>query len=155
MSWLNPFVVPYRSSGTGRFMNQSPKANRPLDHVAIAVNSIEESRSLFELLSGDSCSTTETIEAQGVNVAFIGTIELLEPIHPETTVGRFLESRGQALHHIAFRTDNLEKELARLEEAGIRLIDKEPRVGANGHKVAFLHPSTTGGVLVELIERSG
>ena len=135
-------------------MLHSPAANRPLDHVAIAVHSIEQSRGLYELLSGERCSTPETLETQGVRVAFVGTVELLEPLGPETSVGRFLTRRGQALHHIAFRTDDLEGELARLDATGIQLIDRVPRPGAFGHMVAFLHPSSTGGILTELVQRT-
>lgn len=126
---------------------------RELDHVAIAVHSIEASRSHYELVTGAVCSTPEVLEAQGVRVAFVGWIELLEPLAAETTVGRFLERRGQALHHVAFRTDDLRAELSRLADAGVRLIDSEPRLGAGGHQVAFLHPSSTGGVLTEMVQR--
>jgi methylmalonyl-CoA/ethylmalonyl-CoA epimerase len=125
-----------------------------MDHVAIAVHSIEESRGLFELLSGDACSTPEILEDQGVRVALVGTIELLEPLGPDTTVGRFLARRGQALHHIAYCTNDLEDELARLEAAGVQLIDRTPRPGAYGHMVAFLHPSSAGGILTELVQRT-
>lgn len=128
-------------------------ANRPLDHVAVAVHSIEASRGLFELLSGDSCSPPETLEAHGVRVAFVGFVELLEPLGPDTTIGRFLQRQGQGLHHIAYRTQDLEGDLARLDAEGVPLIDRTPRTGAGGHRVAFLHPSGTGGILVELVER--
>ena len=135
-------------------MLYSSTTHRPVDHVAIAVHSIEESRGVFELLSGQRCSTPESLEAQGVRVAFVGTIELLEPLGPDTTVGRFLARRGQALHHIAYRIDDLGSELARLDAAGVRLIDRTPRPGAFGHMVAFLHPSSTGGILTELVQRT-
>lgn len=134
-------------------MTYVSEAGRPVDHVAVAVHSIEESRPLYELLSGASCSPPETLETQGVRVAFVGSIELLEPLGPDTTVGRFLERRGPSLHHIAYRTDDLEADLARLKAEGIRLLDEAPRIGARGHKVAFLHPDATAGVLVELVER--
>lgn len=127
---------------------------RPIDHVAVAVQSIAESGPVFELLTGEPLSVAETLPAQGVRVAFVGALELIEPLGPDTTVGRFLDRKGQALHHIAYRSDDLERDLARLDAAGIRLIDRTPRTGANGHRVAFLHPSSTGGVLVELVERS-
>lgn len=136
-------------------MISSLRARRPIDHVAVAVHSIAASSPLFELLSGESCSPPETLPAQGVRVAFVGSVELLEPLAPDTTVGRFLERRGEGLHHIAYRTDDLEADLATLDAAGLRLIDREPRPGANGHRVAFVHPSATGGILVELVERSG
>lgn len=135
-------------------MVRSPLTRLPLDHVAVAVQSIEENCRLFELLSGESCSNPEVLEAQGVRVAFVGDIELLEPLAADTTVGRFLERRGQALHHVAYRTDDLEGELARLEAAGLRLIDRSARIGAKGHLVAFIHPSSTDGILVELVQRS-
>ena len=125
-----------------------------VDHVAIAVHSIEASRRALELVSGHSCTSPETLEAQGVRVAFVGAVELLEPLRPDTTVGRFLERRGEGLHHIAYRTRDLAGELARLEAAGVPLIDRAPRAGAGGHRVAFLHPSACGGVLVELVERA-
>ncbi len=130
------------------------EARRPLDHVAVAVHSIEDSRALFELLAGGSCSPPETLPDQGVRVAFVGAVELLEPLAEDTTVGRFLQRRGPGLHHVAYRVDDLASELRRLEAEGIRLVDREPRAGARGHRVAFLHPSSTGGVLVELVQRS-
>ena len=129
-------------------------ADRALDHVAVAVHSIDESGRLFELLTGEVCSQPEPLEEQGVRVAFIGAIELLEPLGPDTTVGRFLNRRGPGLHHIALRTDDIASELARLSSEGVRLIDSEPRIGAGGHLIAFLHPSTTGGVLIELVQRT-
>jgi methylmalonyl-CoA/ethylmalonyl-CoA epimerase len=125
-----------------------------LDHVAIAVHSLEESARPFELLTGATRSQPETLETQGVRVMFVGRLELLEPLGPDTTVGRFLAKRGQALHHIAYRTDDLHAELARLSRAGWRLVDAEPRTGARGHLVAFIHPASTGGVLTELVQVS-
>jgi methylmalonyl-CoA epimerase len=131
------------------------RAKRPLDHVAVAVRSIEASRGLFESLSGEACTEPETLQAQGVRVAFVGQVELIEPLGPETTVGRFIERRGQSLHHIAYRTSDLDRELARLDADGVALIDRVPRQGARGHRVAFIHPSASGGVLVELVEAAG
>lgn len=125
---------------------------RPLDHVAIAVHSIEESSSHYELLSGERCSPPEILEAQGVRVAFVGTVELLEPLGPDTTVGRFLSRRGSALHHIAYCTEDIIADLDRLRSEGVRLIDEEPRPGAGGHLVAFVHPKSTGGILIELVQ---
>ena len=136
-------------------MNYVSVTNRPIDHVAVAVHSIDESRGVYELLSGERCSRPETLEAQGVRVAFVGFIELLEPLGPETSVGRFLERRGPSLHHIAYRSDDLEADLARLEADGVELIDRIPRAGAGGHRVAFLSPSASGGILIELVEHSG
>ncbi|MCK5651995.1 MAG: methylmalonyl-CoA epimerase [Gemmatimonadetes bacterium] len=124
----------------------------PLDHVAVAVASIEEARALFELVTGEACSPMESIESQGVKVAFVGTVELLEPTDPQGAVARFLERRGSGLHHVAFRVPDLESALSELAAAGIRLIDEVPRIGARGHRVAFLHPDSTQGTLIELVQ---
>lgn len=126
--------------------------SQPLDHVAVAVASIEASRPLFELLTGAVCSPIESLPDQGVDVAFVGSVELLEPRGADTPVGRFLDRRGPGLHHVAFRVEDLEAALDRFEEEGLRRIDPAPRPGARGHRVAFLHPESAGGVLVELVE---
>jgi methylmalonyl-CoA epimerase len=123
-----------------------------LDHVAIATESIERAAPLFELLTGDACSRVEEIPHQGVNVAFVGPLELLEPRGPDTGVARFLERRGPGLHHIAFRVPDLSAALTRLAEGGVELIDEKPRPGARGHQVAFIHPRSAGGVLWELVQ---
>jgi len=124
----------------------------PIDHVAIAVASIQEARASWELLTGTPLSGEETLPEQGVRVAFLGEVELIEPLGPETGVGRFLARRGSGIHHLAFRVPNLEAELERLRHAGVALIDETPRDGARGHRVAFLHPKSTGGILIELVE---
>lgn len=124
----------------------------PLDHVAVAVISLEEAAPTFELISGDARSPVETLESQGVRVTFVGSMELLEPLGSETTVGRFLRKRGPGLHHIAYRVPNLSQALQRLKAEGVILIDETPRAGARGHQAAFLHPKSTGGILVELVE---
>jgi methylmalonyl-CoA epimerase len=128
----------------------------PLDHVAIAVPSISAVLPLFESLTGGTISPIETIPAQLVNVAFVGTgtgrLELLEPTAPESTVQKFLDRRGSGLHHIAYRVPDLKAALTRLAMAGVRLIDREPRSGAGGHRIAFVHPASTSGVLIELVE---
>ena len=128
----------------------------PLDHVAIAVPSITAALPLFELLAQTAGSPVERVESQKVDVLFIGTgagrIELLQPTAPDSTVQKFLDRRGPGLHHIAYRVPDIAAALERLAAAGIRLIDREPRPGAGGHRVAFLHPESTHGVLVELVE---
>jgi methylmalonyl-CoA epimerase len=127
-----------------------------LDHVAVAVPSITAALPIFELLTGSSGSPVERVEAQKVDVAFVGTgtgkIELLQPTGSDSTVQKFLDKRGTGLHHIAYRVADIEGALDRLRAAGVRLIDEKPRPGAGGHRVAFLHPSSTHGVLVELVE---
>jgi methylmalonyl-CoA/ethylmalonyl-CoA epimerase len=125
---------------------------RPLDHVAVAVTSIDAVRALYERLSGAPGSPTEEVPDQGVNVAFFGQVELIEPRDAQSGVARFLETRGPALHHVAWRVPDLAAELDRLASEGFELIDREPRPGAGGHRVAFLHPRSTGGILVELVE---
>ena len=129
--------------------------NLPLDHVAIAVESIAASLPVFESLLGAAGSPVEHVASQGVSVSFVGTgngrLELLEPSGPDTTVGRFLSRRGPGLHHIAYRVADLEAALAQFVASGVELIDQVPRTGAHGHRVAFLHPRSTGGVLIELV----
>jgi methylmalonyl-CoA epimerase len=127
----------------------------PLDHVAIAVPSLEEARRTYELLAGQPCSPPETVPEQGVRVAFCGAVELLEPLGEDTVVGRFLARRGPGLHHVAYRCADVQVELDRLLAAGVELVDAHPRRGARGDLVAFLHPRTTGSVLVELVQRAG
>jgi len=124
----------------------------PLDHVAVAVRSLEEASGLYERITGKTCSPVETLPAQGVRVAFVGSLELLEPLGPDTPVGRFLERNGPGLHHVAYGTPDIRAELARLDGEGFELVDREPRPGARGHQVAFLHPGATGKVLVELVQ---
>lgn len=133
---------------------QTLPSTLPLDHVGIAVPSIEEHRAHYQSLTGETCSAPVTIRSQGVRVAFVGMIELLEPTGPDTTVGRFLAKRGPGLHHIAYRTSDIEAELERARARGLRLVDESPRTGAHG-LVAFIHPSSTGGVLIELVQHDG
>lgn len=128
----------------------------PLDHVAIAVPSIAEAAPIYQLLTGGEPSEVERVDSQGVDVAFIGAgtgrIELIEPISPDSPVARFLDRRGPGLHHLAYRVRDLSSTLERLRAAGVRLIDEVPRPGAHGRSIAFLHPESTGGVLIELVE---
>ena len=135
-------------------MNVFAEGGRDLDHVAVAVASLEEAAGLFEFLSGHPATPPETLDAQGVRVSFCGPVELLEPLGPETAVGRFLAKRGPGLHHIAYRIHDIVAELARLSSQGVQLIDARPRAGARGHQVAFLHPRSTGGILVELVQHA-
>ena len=127
-----------------------------LDHVAIAVPSLAAALPTFEALTGATGSTPESVSAQGVSVAFLGDgpgkLELIEPSSPTSGVARFLEKRGPGLHHIAYRVADLAATLERLTAAGVELIDSVPRPGAHGHQVAFIHPRSSGGVLVELVQ---
>jgi methylmalonyl-CoA/ethylmalonyl-CoA epimerase len=128
----------------------------PLDHVGIAVESLATALPLFESLTGGLGSAVEEVASQGVRVAFVGSgagrLELIEPLGPQTAVGRFLARRGPGLHHIAYGVADLQAALDALAARGVELIDRAPRAGASGHRVAFLHPRSTGGVLIELLE---
>jgi methylmalonyl-CoA/ethylmalonyl-CoA epimerase len=126
-----------------------------LDHIGIAVRSIGAAK-IYEAL-GLTIDHVETVETQGVRTAFLSAgdanLELLEPTGPQTSVGRFIEKRGEGIHHLCFRVTNLEEHLARLKAAGFRLIDEAPVPGAHGCRVAFLHPAAGNGVLIELSEK--
>ena len=127
-----------------------------IEHIGIAVKSIEEQLPYYEGVLGLKCYNIETVEDQKVKTAFfqIGQtkIELLEPTNEESTVAKFIEKRGEGVHHIAFATKNLEDALQEIEAKGVRLIDAKPRAGAEGLNIAFLHPKSTGSVLTELCE---
>ena len=126
----------------------------PLDHVGVAVASIQESAATFEPITGATCSGVEELPTEDVNVAFVGFIELIEPRSNASPVARFLAKRGPAVHHVAYRVPDLRSTLQDLNTRGFHLIDKEPRTGARGHLVAFLHPKSTGGTLIELVQHS-
>ncbi|MBQ7576499.1 MAG: methylmalonyl-CoA epimerase [Bacteroidales bacterium] len=128
-----------------------------IEHLGIAVKSLEESIPYYENVLGLKCYAIEEVADQKVKTAFfkIGQtkIELLEPTSPESTIAGFLEKRGEGIHHMAFAVaDGVANALAEVEEKGIRLIDKAPRRGAEGLDIAFLHPKSTKGVLTELCE---
>ena len=126
-----------------------------LHHVGVAVPELAEAAERYRAL-GYRIVAEETLPDQGVRAAMLQSgasrVELLEPLGPETTVGRFLQKRGPGLHHLAFATPDLARTLAELAAAGAPLIDREPRRGFGGHLVAFVHPRWFGGVLVEFVE---
>jgi methylmalonyl-CoA epimerase len=124
----------------------------PLDHVGIAVPSIQESAAMFEPITGATCSRIEELPEHDVNVAFIGSIELIEPRSDSSRVARFLARHGPGLHHIAYRVPDLLSTLQHLNTREFQLIDKAPRPGARGDTVAFIHPKSTGGTLIELVQ---
>lgn len=128
-----------------------------LDHIGIAVKDLEESVKFYEEVLGLKLQGIETVEEQKVKVAFLPLgdteLELLEATSPDSPIAKFIESKGQGVQHLAFRVDNIEKVLGEMKEKGIRLIDEKPRYGAGGARIAFLHPKSTNGVLVELCER--
>ncbi len=134
------------------------KAVKSINHIGIAVNSIEEQRDFYEKTLGAEFEGTETVEDQKVSVGFfkIGDVrlELLEPTGPDSTVAKFIEKKGQGLHHIAYTVDDLPGRIAELKEEGVRMIDETPRAGAHKMQIAFLHPKSSQSVLTELCEPS-
>lgn len=127
-----------------------------IEHIGIAVKSIEEQLPYYEGVLGLKCYNIETVEDQKVKTAFFKVgetkIELLEPTGPDSTIAKFIESRGEGVHHIAYATKSVKEALKKAEEKGVQLIDKEPRKGAEGLNIAFLHPRSTGRVLTEFCE---
>lgn len=128
-----------------------------IEHLGIAVKSIEEALPYYEQVLGFECYNIETVEDQKVRTAFLKVgetkIELLEATSPESTIAKFIENRGEGIHHIAYKVeDGVANALAECEEKEVRTIDKAPRAGAEGLKIAFLHPKATKGVLTELCE---
>jgi methylmalonyl-CoA/ethylmalonyl-CoA epimerase len=151
----------------GRSLAASLKSRLPLllpvpilgvDQVSVAVETLDDATRIYEGLLGLKATHDETVADQGVKTRFfpvadtMTVVEALLPTGPETPVGRFLAKRGPGVHHIAFRVDDLDAELRRLKSKGVRLIDETPRLGAEGKRIAFLHPNETGGVLIELCE---
>jgi methylmalonyl-CoA/ethylmalonyl-CoA epimerase len=125
-----------------------------IEHIGIAVKNIQESLPIFERLLGTTCYAVEEVAEQKVKTAFfkIGQtkIELLEPTAPESPIAKFIEKKGEGIHHLAFAVPDLPASLAELQNAGTQLIDARPRAGAEGLQIAFLHPKSTNSVLVEL-----
>lgn len=129
-----------------------------IEHLGIAVESIEKALPYYENVLGLKCYNIETVEDQKVKTAFLRCgdtkIELLEPTGPDSTIAKFIEKRGMGVHHVAFAVeDGVASALAQAEAAGVRLIDKAPRKGAENLNIAFLHPKSTMGVLTELCEK--
>lgn len=127
-----------------------------IEHIGIAVNSLEESIPYYENVLGLKCYAIEEVKDQKVKTAFfkIGQtkIELLESTDPEGPIGKFIGKKGQGIHHLAFAVEDIENALAEAESKGIQLIDKQPRKGAEGLDIAFLHPKSTMGILTEFCE---
>ena len=127
-----------------------------IEHIGIAVSNLAAAIDLYEKLFGLKCYNIEEVPDQKVKTAFFKVgdtkIELLESTDPESSIGKFISTRGEGIHHIAFAVNNIEKQLKHAEEIGIRLIDARPRKGAEGLDIAFLHPKSTSGVLIEICE---
>lgn len=128
-----------------------------VDHIGIAVRKIEESKKLYTDILGLTALGEETIEEQKVKVCFIpcgdSEIELLESTSPEGPIAKFLNAKGEGIHHLALRVDDIEAAIAEMKAKGFRMIDEKSRYGAGGAKIAFVHPKATNGVLLELSQR--
>ncbi|MGI6066686.1 MAG: methylmalonyl-CoA epimerase [Bacillota bacterium] len=128
-----------------------------IDHIGVAVKSIEEARKFWEETMGLKVTGIEEVAEQKVKTAFLpigeSEVELLESTDPSGAIAKFIEKKGEGIQHVAFRVDNIEEALAKLKAQGVRLIDEKPRIGAGGAKIAFLHPKATFGTLVELCQR--
>ncbi len=128
-----------------------------IDHIGIAAKSIDQVAPFWSTILGLPMAGRETVEEQKATTAFLpvgeSELEILESTSPEGALAKFIESRGEGIQHIALRVDNIEEALRELKEKGVRLIDEKPRRGAGGAKIAFIHPKSTNGVLLELSER--
>ncbi|MDY6970724.1 MAG: methylmalonyl-CoA epimerase [Thermodesulfobacteriota bacterium] len=128
-----------------------------IDHIGIAVKSIEQAGKFYTGILGLKVEDIESVADQKVNVAFIpvkdSEVELLESTDPDGPVSKYIDARGEGVQHIAFCVEDIEETLEELKGKGVRLIDQEPRKGAGGSKIAFIHPAETNGVLVEICER--
>jgi len=126
-----------------------------IDHVGIAVRSLEAAIKAYEAI-GLKVSSTDTVANEAVKVAFLPIgdtrLELLEPIAPESSIAQSIERRGEGVHHIALRVENIEESMRLAKEKGLQLVNETPRIGAHGRKIAFIHPKSTGGVLLELVQ---
>jgi len=129
---------------------------KKINHIGIAVKKLEDSLPIFQDILGMKCANIEEVADQKVKVACLpigeSKIELLESTSPEGSITRFIEKRGEGIHHIAFEVDNIKAVLEDFKKKGVQLIDQEPRYGAGGIRIAFLHPRSTNGILIELCE---
>ncbi|MCY3547122.1 MAG: VOC family protein [Gemmatimonadetes bacterium] len=125
----------------------------PLDHVAVAVRSFTDTLPVLERLTGARASAPERVPAQGVEVCFVGRVELIRPLDGNNGVARFIDRRGPGLHHVAYRVEDVGAAMTALESEGYEFTSARPMTGAGGHRIAFVHPRSTGGLLVELVER--
>ncbi|HEX2435878.1 MAG TPA: methylmalonyl-CoA epimerase [Solirubrobacterales bacterium] len=127
-----------------------------IDHVGVAVSDLDAGIALYERTFAMPLAHRERVESQGVEAALLdvgdGHVELLAPLSPDTVVGKFIERRGEGLHHVAYAVDDIDAALGHLKQQGVELIDAEPRRGIRNSRVAFLHPKATGSVLTEIVE---
>ncbi|MGB0981797.1 MAG: methylmalonyl-CoA epimerase [Winogradskyella sp.] len=129
---------------------------KKIEHIGIAVKDIDTSNPLFAALFGEDHYKIEDVESEGVKTAFFkcgpNKIELLQATHKDSPIAKFIEKKGEGIHHIAFAVDNIEEEIARLTNEGFKMIHKTPKKGADNKLIAFLHPKSTNGVLIELCQ---
>jgi methylmalonyl-CoA/ethylmalonyl-CoA epimerase len=127
-----------------------------IDHIGVATDDLDGAIALYEGTLGMPVAYRETVESQGVEAVLLdvgeGHVELLRPLGPDTPVGKYLEKKGPGLHHVAYAVQDIDGVLDQLKQAGVEMIDSEPRVGIRESRVAFVHPRATGGVLTELVE---
>lgn len=130
---------------------------KKISHIGIAVKNLQNSSDVFTKLFGTNSSGTETVADQNVKLAFYhvggASIELTEATSPDSPIAKFIEKRGEGVHHLSFEVDDIKAELSRLKSEGFILIDETPRIGAGGYWIAFVHPKSTNGVLVEISQK--
>lgn len=129
-----------------------------VDHIGIAVSNLDEAIKVYTEVLGLELAGTEIVEEQKVKVAFLPVgdteVELLESTSPDGPIAKFIEKNGEGIQHIAFKVDNIEEAIKAMQDKGLKMIDESPRYGAGGAKIAFMHPKSTGRVLIELSERN-
>jgi len=127
-----------------------------IEHIGIAVNDIKDANKIFKKLFGEPCYKVENVESEGVKTSFFkvgnNKIELLEATNEDSPIAKFIKKRGEGIHHIAFDVDDIEKEIIRLQDEGFKVLNEIPKKGADNKLVAFLHPKSTSGVLIELCQ---
>lgn len=132
---------------------------KKIDHIGIAVHSIESSLPFYTEVLKLPLLSIEEVDSERVKIAFLQVgetkLELLEPTNPESPIAKFIEKRGEGIHHVALGVSSIEDRIAEIRENGIKMINEEPKIGAGGASVAFMHPKSTGGVLFELCEKKG
>jgi methylmalonyl-CoA/ethylmalonyl-CoA epimerase len=130
-----------------------------IDHIGVAVEQLEDALELYGRSFELSLAHREVVEEQGVEAVLLDVgenhVELLAPLSPDTPVGKFLSKNGPGLHHVAYQVDDIDSTLGALKQAGLALIDQQPRTGIRGSRVAFMHPRSTGGVLTEIVQPAG
>ncbi len=151
MVFLKTNITGFRFYG-----NRNKFLMKKIEHIGIAVKDIEKSNDLFKALFGKSHYKIEDVESEGVKTSFFkcgpNKIELLQATHKDSPIAKFIEKKGEGIHHIAFAVSNIEKEIERLTKEGFQMIHKVPKRGADNKLIAFLHPKSTNGVLVELCQ---